>query len=126
MFKINMNKDGIDGLMRRYQWLILNLLWDSHKPLGSNTVYKYLQGLGVKISRASVIFFLNDLTKNMIAIRTSKTGKGGHAGRWKMTLKREAFPAYLLDRTIDIIQKTYPSAQVLDIVKPIVKRYYSR
>ena len=79
MWKLDTGKKGEQKILKEYQSWILTYFCEQHDtPLGSGEVYKYLIDQNVKISRASVILFLNDLVDDGILNFEDATGKGGH------------------------------------------------
>jgi hypothetical protein len=64
----------------RYVWA------NADEGVISNDAWQHLHTLidkNLHKSRASVIFFLDDMTKDGFLVKTGKTGKGGSRGVWK-------------------------------------------
>jgi len=79
MWKLDTKLKGEQKILKVYQSWILTHFCEQHDiPLGSGEVYNYLKDQNVKISRASVIFFLNDLVDDGLLTFEDATGKGGH------------------------------------------------
>ena len=85
MVKIDISKTGLNMLFKDWQIPIVKLLMgDRHtiaNPLRSREAWIYINDLlpeGESISRASVIFFLQDLQDDGWLNSRKQTGKGGH------------------------------------------------
>lgn len=80
-----MNQKGLRRIFFEWQIKLLEYFWEKQEPMVSRAVWKQLHDAGVKasmrayspVSRASVIYFLNDLVENSIMTYTEGTGKGG-------------------------------------------------
>ncbi|GAH98971.1 unnamed protein product, partial [marine sediment metagenome] len=70
---------GFNILFADYEKAIIDLmLADSKKTWGSGAMHLAVRAQGIDISRASVIFYMNFLVDEGIAIWADGTGKGGH------------------------------------------------
>ena len=79
--KIDINKSGLPMIFKSYQHHLLKYLWknvDTDKPIGSGKAHEFIQTTDDKKSRASVIFFLNDMVDEGVLGWHDRTGKGGH------------------------------------------------
>ena len=77
--EFNFNKRGLDTIFKDYQKEALLYLWKQTKAVGSRQVWEHVnQNPDIKISRASIINFLNAMVEYGILTSTTKTGKGGH------------------------------------------------
>ena len=68
-------------LFKKYQCHLLEHLWENvtfDDPIGSGKAWHFIQTTDDKKSRASVIFFLNDMVDEGVLGWHDKTGKGGH------------------------------------------------
>lgn len=80
-WKLDAGQEGSRILFRDYHKAIIDTLMLREDPLEgwtSSEMHEALKKQGVKISRASVIFYLNFLVDDGLVIFESKTGKGGH------------------------------------------------
>ena len=57
--------------------MTLEILLDLKEPAKTRLIWELLKDNGYTISRASVIYFLEDLEREGLAIKTEKPGKGG-------------------------------------------------
>jgi hypothetical protein len=80
--KFDTKQEGLRTLFKPYQVLLLEHLWDlngqSRVGLTSGQAHKYLMDKPESKSRASVIFFMNDMVDDGILDYEEKTGKGGY------------------------------------------------
>jgi hypothetical protein len=80
--KFDTKQEGLRTLFKPYQILLMEHLWDlngeTRTGLNSGQAWKYLLDKPEKKSRASVIFFFNDMVEEGILDYEEKTGKGGY------------------------------------------------
>ena len=73
---------GLETIFKPYQARLLEHFWDLNKErrvgMNSGSAHKWLLEKPEKKSRASVIFFLNDMVALGIMEYNEKTGKGGY------------------------------------------------
>ena len=95
-------EEGLGVLFRPYQALLLGHMWKINQEgrvgLTSGQAHKYLVDKPEKKSRASVIFFLNDLVDEKILEYEEKTGKGGYHRIYYPTMTAEEFWVWLAKR----------------------------
>ena len=78
-WKLDAGQEGHRILFRDYQKAIVDLLVENPKTFwATSEVWGSIIRKGVKISRASVIFYLNFLVRDGLAEVKDATGKGGH------------------------------------------------
>jgi len=79
--KIDINESGLPMMFKPYQYYLLHHIWEKVKesePIGSGKAHEFIQTTDDKKSRASVIFFLNDMVDEGVLGWHDRTGKGGH------------------------------------------------
>ena len=80
--KLDTTKNGLNSLFKPYQGMLLEHIWGLNKyekvGIGSGRAHEFIQTTEDKKSRASVIFFLNDMVDEGILGFDDRTGKGGH------------------------------------------------
>ncbi len=85
------SKQGLETVMKDYQEMVMRFLWERGEE-GSISkeawlhVNKLLSEKGRTISRASIIYFMNNMVDIGVLNYTERTGKGGY--------HRVYFPAY--------------------------------
>ncbi len=99
--KFDIKKEGLETLFKPYQVLLLEHIWDlngnDRTGMNSGQAHKYLQDTPEKKSRASVIFFLNDMVDDGILDYEEKTGKGGYHRVYYPHMNREEFADHITD-----------------------------
>lgn len=93
IMKFDIKQEGLRTLFKPYQILLMEHLWDlngnTRTGLNSGQAHKYLLDKPEKKSRASVIFFLNDMVDEGILGYEEKTGKGGYHRVYYPKMNRE-------------------------------------
>jgi hypothetical protein len=109
--KFDTEQEGLLTLFKPYQAILLEYMWDLNEServgINSGQAHKYLQGKPEKKSRASVIFFLNDLVEDGILEFEERTGKGGHHRVYYPKLDREEFSLYVTKTIKDKLTETF-------------------
>jgi len=89
-WKLDLSLNGYRKVFKEYHKATIDfLLEDPESSYGSGKVWNAINDRGVKISRASVIFYLDFLVEKGICVYEVTTGKGGHfrlykiAGTWE-------------------------------------------
>jgi hypothetical protein len=97
--KFDTKQEGLRTLFKPYQVLLLEHLWDlnDHSRVGLNSgqAHKYLMDKPEKKSRASVIFFMNDMVDDGILDYEEKTGKGGYHRVYYPKMNRAEFAEHV-------------------------------
>lgn len=91
---INLGKSGLTMLFKPYQQYLLEHIWNNvstDKPIGSGKAHDFIQKTDDKKSRASVIFFLNDMVDEGVIGWHDGTGKGGHHRLYYPLMTEEQF-----------------------------------
>ena len=94
---IDSGRKGLEAIFRPYQARLLERLWELNKGNGervgvnSGSAHKWLLDKPEKKSRASVIFFLNDMVAAGILDFKERTGKGGYHRIYYPTMTETEF-----------------------------------
>ena len=93
MWTLVSKKKGSIALMQDYKKELINKLLETDEPIGSGKLYHHLNTVmkDDAPSRASVIFFMNNLVDNKYASFKDATGKGGHHKKYYTKLRKEDF-----------------------------------
>lgn len=93
MWTLRTKREGSKALVTDYQKEIVRAILSTKEPMGSGKVWMLLKDLmgDNHPSRASVIFFLNDLVECGYAKWKDATGKGGHHRLYYTELTIEEF-----------------------------------
>ncbi len=100
--KFDTEQEGLLTLFKPYQAILLEHIWELNEServgINSGVAHKYLLGKPEKKSRASVIFFLNDLVDDGILEYEERTGKGGHHRVYYPKFDRDEFSIYVNEK----------------------------
>lgn len=119
-FKFDPSKLGLRKVLKPYQVLALYYLWElGDEGAGSGRVWKAVQEklpLGDTISRASIIFFLQNLTRQGVLRVSEVTGKGGKKGIYYPLMDKKGYVKYLLNTMVYSLMADFPaeSKEALD------------
>jgi len=115
MWTVRTKREGSEALVTDYQKNILTKLLENNKQISSGEMHKHLiEIMGDKApSRASIIFFMNDLVDANYAHFDEATGKGGYHRLYNIKLDTKEFVILvtsdinkiLTDAMIDIFYK---------------------
>ena len=113
--KFDTKKEGLNTLFKPYQVKLLEHIWELNESekvgVNSSRAHEYLLTTSEKKSRASVIFFLNDLVDEGILDYEERTGKGGHHRVYYPKMDRDEFANYVTNTITAKLSKAFPSAQ---------------
>ena len=115
--KFDTAREGLYTLFKPYQVMLLEHIWELNENekvgVNSSRAHKYLLTTSEKKSRASVIFFLNDLVDEGILDYEERTGKGGHHRVYYPKMNRDEYAAYVTGTITTKLGKVFPLAQKL-------------
>ncbi len=110
--KFDTSGEGLNTLFKPYQSALLEHIWELNGEgrVGTNSgqAYRYLQTLPDKKSRASVIFFLNDMVDDGILDYEEKTGKGGYHRVYYPKMNREEFAKHVKKTITEKLEEVFP------------------
>ncbi|MBU0847203.1 BlaI/MecI/CopY family transcriptional regulator [Patescibacteria group bacterium] len=99
--------------MKDYQAIVMDYLWDTGEE-GSNSrdawlhVSKVLREEDRSISRASIIFFMNDMVDEGVLKYREKSGKGGYHRIYAPVYCEEGFKEYLVKQIMNKLLEEFP------------------
>ena len=109
--KFDTKKEGLLTLFKPYQIVLLEHIWDLNKNekvgIISAEAHKFLLGKPEKKSRASVIFFLNDMVEAGILGYEERTGKGGYHRVYYPKMDREGFKNFITEKINSKLEKIF-------------------
>lgn len=109
--KLDTTKKGQKAIFKEYQTIAIEKLQDG-ETMTSGTMHIHVNTILAEtkqsISRASIIFFLNDLVDDGILTYESKTGKGGYHRVYEMAQTREGFAHKLIGTFVAKLQEAFP------------------
>ena len=100
-WKLDLARKGEHKIFEPYKKAIIDLLLEADKALGSGAVWKAVNEGGIKISRASVVFFLNFMVDDGLCTFEDATGKGGHHRLYRIFDDWEGVKNHIIIRMIE-------------------------
>jgi len=101
-------EEGIYKFLKPYQVEVMRYVWDNaEEGVISNDAWQHLIGLAdesVHRSRASVIFFLDDMKDEGFLVKYDKTGKGGKRGVWKPSPDAPCEKAFINEMAMRLVK----------------------
>lgn len=116
---IDPTKTGLNKVLRTYQIKAMKHVWkNAEEGVTSRQVYINVNGAldGGKISRASIINFLNSMCNESILNYTEETCKGGTRRKYTPALDEEGFQRYIVRSVFDSLMKDFPK-QTLEALR---------
>ena len=103
-WKLDAGQKGHRILFKDYHKGIVDILIeDPLKSWGSGKMWEELKARGIKISRASVIFYLNFLVADGIAEWDDATGKGGHHKLYRISKTWADVKRHIMIRVVEAL-----------------------
>lgn len=129
--KLDTTKEGLYTLFKPYQVMLLEHIWelneDGKDSVGSGRAHEYIQTTSDKKSRASVIFFLNDMVDEGVLDFDDETGKGGHHRMYYPKMSRGEFAEYVVKQVAEALGRTFPESRLVQkIAKEPKKAWWKR
>ena len=91
-FIMDLQKEGLLMFFKPWQLICLQTLWNSNEGLSSKEVWESVKDM---ISRASVINFLDEMTRNGLLIKDKMYGRGGFHGVYKAIYDEQRTREYI-------------------------------
>ncbi len=116
---IDPTKKGFEKVLRVYQIEAMKHVWkNAEEGATSRQVYNHVNGAldGGKISRASIINFLNQMCDEGIFNYTEETCKGGTRRKYTPAMNEDAFKKYIVRSVFDSLMKDFPD-QTLEALR---------
>jgi len=111
--KYDIEGEGYGTLFKPYQIETIKYLYEVGEA-GSGKVHAHLQANpdeDIRKSRASAIFFLNDMVEEGILTYYEEPGKGGYHRVYSPAMKDEAkLKEYLVRKVVRSLSKSFPEA----------------
>ncbi len=113
--QLDTNKKGLAAIFKPWQVPLVDELFE--RPLKSGEAHKFLVKKDIRasskgghgpVSRASAIFFLNDMVDLGLLEYSEATGKGGHHRIYEMTLTREEFAHKITGLFVSKLLEVFP------------------
>ena len=114
--KFDTSEKGLLTLFKPYHAALMEQIWKLNNPgrtgITSGQAYEFLKDHPESKSRASMIFFLNDMVEEGILTYEEKTGKGGYHRVYYPKMNREQFARHVVETITKKLKEVFPSAQV--------------
>jgi len=112
--KFDTSEKGLLTLFKPYQAALLEYIWELNNPsrtgITSGQAYEFLKDHPDRKSRASVIFFLNDMVDEGVLSYKERTGKGGYHRVYYPKMDRERFAQHVAKTINDKLKEAFPEA----------------
>ena len=117
---IDPSKKGFEKVLRIYQILAMEYVWTrADEGTTSRQVYNHVNTAldgGKKISRASIINFLNIMCDEGILDYTEETCKGGTRRKYTPALDEDAYKKHIAKSVFESLMKDFPN-QTLEAIR---------
>ncbi len=104
--------EGLLTLFKPYQAFLLERIWELNSGervgVSSGDAHRFLQGHPDSKSRASVIFFLDDMVEDGVLSYEEKTGKGGYHRVYYPKMDREQFERHMVEKITRKLKEVFP------------------
>jgi len=113
--KFDMSEKGLLTLFKPYQAALLEHIWELNNPdrvgITSGQAYEFMKDHPDSKSRASLIFFLNDMVEEGILTYEEESGKGGYHRVYYPRMDREQFAQHVVETITDKLNEVFPEAE---------------
>lgn len=112
VFKFDPEKSGLRKTLREYEELALRYIWSvGEEGAGSGNTWNAVNerlGEDKRISRASIIFFLNRMVDEGVLNFRDATGKGGHHRIYYPNLDERGYKMYIVKTLYESLARDFP------------------
>jgi len=110
--RFDASEKGLLTLFKPYQAALMEHIWKINNPgrtgITSGQAFEFLKDHPDSKSRASVIFFLNDMVEEGIMEYEEKSGKGGYHRVYYPKMSKEQFARHVVDKITDKLNEVFP------------------
>ena len=114
--RLDTSKSGINAVFKPWQYEAVEILLEANEEHSSNEMHMRLMNRDFKISRASVIFFLNGLVLAKLATFREESSKGGYKRIYKIAETREEFNNRIVETFCLKLHEAFPEIDWLKTV----------
>ena len=112
-YSFDASEQGLRKTLKEYQDIALRYLWSvSVEGAGSGSVWTHVNEVlterNKSISRASIIFFMNDMVDEGVLSFSKATGKGGWHGVYKPAMDELEYRRHMLRTLISSMMRDFP------------------
>jgi len=105
--------EGLLTLFKPYQAALLEHIWELNNTVRvgvtSGQAHEFLKDHPDSRSRASVIFFLNDMVEEEVLDCEERSGKGGYHRVYYLKMDRERFANHAVKTITEKLRESFPS-----------------
>jgi len=113
--KFDMSEKGLLTLFKPYQAALLEHIWKLNNPdrvgITSGQAYEFMKDHPDSKSRASLIFFLNDMVEEGVLEYEEESGKGGYHRVYYPRMDREQFARHVVEKITQKLDEVFPEAE---------------
>ncbi len=121
-FNYDLSEKGLRAILRDYQEEALRVLWESKVPLTTKEVWEKVNARRSEpISRASIIFFLEDMMNAGVLKGDDRTGKGGHYYAYSPCMDEAEFKRFIALEVLGSLMKQFPEETESALKSIVVK-----
>ena len=124
VYKFGHTQKGLRKNLKEYQELALRYIWEKEEGATSGETWKYVNEIlsrsGKSISRASVIFFLDDMVDEGVLGYTPTTGKGGRFRIYTTKMNESEYRKYMLRTIINSMMRDFPE-ETIEVLQEAIK-----
>lgn len=107
--KLNTGLDPRNGVFSDWQLKAIEALaLTGNSPIGNKAIWDHVISSGLKISRASIINFIESLADRDLLMGIQQTGKGGKRWAYTMKIDRQFFDNQVVLILLNHLVKAYP------------------
>ena len=115
-YTFDYTEDGLRKTLKEYQEIALRHVWESKEGLTTAPVWRHVnEVLSEKRqsrSRASILFFLDDMVEEGVLDYEVTTGKGGRFRKYKTKLNEREYRKHMLRKVIDSMMQDFPEETI--------------
>ncbi len=119
-FKFDHSKPGLRKVFKEYQEMALRYVWEvGEEGVDSRKVWETVSGQLIvrkKVSRASIIGFLEKLRKQGFLGHKDATGKGGYRRIYYPLMDEKGFVKFLLKTIVESMRTDFPE-ETIEVLK---------
>ena len=112
--KFDMSGEGLLTLFKPYQAALIEYIWKLNNSertgITSGQAYESLKDHPDSKSRASLIFFMNNMVEEGVLEYEEESGKGGYHRVYYPKMNREQFARYVVETITDKLNEVFPEA----------------
>jgi predicted transcriptional regulator len=109
--KFDMSEKGLLTLFKPYQAALLEHIWELNNPdrvgITSGQAYEFMKDHPDSKSRASLIFFLNDMVEEGILTYEEESGKGGYHRVYYPKMNRDQFARHVVEKITQKLDEVF-------------------